>query len=92
MRVNIEIAGLPLYKAFGKSKKIEFEFPGKTLKELIDAMVRKFGSEIKKFLLDKNGDIDLEIRVLLNGATYLSENRMQTSLNDGDTLVFKAPS
>jgi hypothetical protein len=55
-------------------------------------MVRKFGFEIKKFLLDKNGDIDIEIRVLLNGATYLSENRMQTSLNDGDILVFKAPS
>jgi molybdopterin converting factor small subunit len=92
MKVNIEIAGLPLYKTFGKNKKIEFEFLGKTLKELIDAMVRKFGFEVKKFLLDKNGDIDLDIRVLLNGATYLSENRMQTSLNDGDTLIFKAPS
>ena len=92
MRVTIEIAGLPLYKTFGKSKKIEFEFPGKTLKELIDAMVRKFGFDVKKFLLDKNGDIDMDIRVLLNGATYLSENRMQASLNDGDTLIFKAPS
>ena len=92
MKVIIEIAGLPLYRAFGKSKKIEFEFPGKTLKELIDAMVRKFGFEVKKFLLNNNGDIDMDIRVLLNGATYLSENRMQTSLNDGDTLLFKAPS
>ena len=92
MKVNIEIAGLPLYKTFGKSKNIEFKFPGKTLKELIDAMVRKFGFDVKRFLLDKNGDIDLEIRVLLNGATYLSENRMQTSLNDGDALIFKAPS
>jgi hypothetical protein len=92
MKVNIEIAGLPLYKTFGKNKKIEFEFPGKTLKELIDALVRKFGFEVKKFLLDKNGDIDMDIRVLLNGTTYLSENRMQASLNDGDKLIFKAPS
>ena len=92
MKVNIEIAGLPLYKTFGKSKKIEFEFPGKTLKELMDALVRKFGFDVKKFLLDKNGDIDMDIRVLLNGATYLSENRMQASLADGDTLMFKAPS
>jgi len=92
MKVNVEIAGLPLYKAFGKSKKIEFEFPGKTLKELIEAMVRKFGFDVKKFLLDKNGDVDIEIRVILNGATYLSENRMQICLNDGDTLTFKAPS
>jgi hypothetical protein len=92
MKVNIEIAGLPLYKTFGKNKKIEFEFPGKTLKELIDAMVGKFGFEVKKFLLDKNGDVDVEIRVLLNGMTYLSENRMRTALNEGDTLLFKAPS
>jgi molybdopterin converting factor small subunit len=92
MKVNIEIAGLPLYKTFRKSKNIEFEFPGETLKELMDALVRNFGFEVKKFLLDKNGEIDMDIRVLLNGATYLSENRMQTSLNDGDTLTFKAPS
>jgi hypothetical protein len=58
----------------------------------MDALVRKFGFDIKRFILDKNGDVDMEIRVLLNGATYLSENRMQTSLNDGDTLTFKAPS
>jgi molybdopterin converting factor small subunit len=90
MKVNIEIGGLPLYKTFGKKKKIEFEFPGKTLKELMDSLVKKFGFEVKKFLLDKNGDVDMEIRVLLNGATYLSENRMQTSLNEGDTLIFKA--
>ena len=92
MRVNIEIAGLPLYKTFGKKKKIEFEFPGKTLKELMDSLVKKFGFEVKKFLLNNNGDIDMDIRVLLNGATYLSENRMQSSLNDGDALLFKAPS
>jgi hypothetical protein len=92
MKVNIEIAGLPLYKTFGRSKKIEFEFPGKTLRELIDALLGKFGFDVKKFLLDKNGDVDLEIRVLLNGTTYLSENRMQTPLNEGDTLIFKAPS
>ncbi|NWG03733.1 MAG: MoaD/ThiS family protein [Syntrophaceae bacterium] len=92
MRVTIQIAGLPLYKTFGKNKKLEFEFPGRTLKELMDALVKKFGFDVKKFLLDKNGDIDLDIRVLLNGSTYLYENRMQTSLNDGDTLLFKAPS
>lgn len=77
--LSLPIAGLPLYnKTFGKNKKIEFEFLGKTLRELIDAMVREFGFEVKKFLLDKNGDIDMDIRLLLNGATYLSENRMQT--------------
>jgi hypothetical protein len=92
MKVNVEIAGLPLYKTFGKKKKLEFQFPGQTLRELMDALVRKFGFDVNRFILDKNGDVDMEIRVLLNGTTYLSENRMQTSLSDGDTLTFKAPS
>ena len=87
----LTIAGLPLYKTFGKNKKIEFEFPGKTLQELINSLVRKFGFEVKKFLLDKNGDIDMDIRVLFNGATYLTENRMQTSLSDGDTPFLRHP-
>ena len=47
MKVNIEIAGLPLYKTFGKSKKIEFEFLGKTLRELIDALVRITDAEAR---------------------------------------------
>ncbi len=92
MKVNIEIGGLPLYKTFGRNKKIEFEFSGKSLKELMDSLVKRFGLDVKKFLLDKNGDVDMEIRVLLNGTTFLSGDRMQTSLNDGDTLLFKAPS
>ncbi len=34
----------------------------------------------------------MEIRILLNGTTYLSENRMQRFLNDGDILVIDTPS
>jgi hypothetical protein len=35
MKINIEIAGLPLYKTFGKNKKIEFEevCPAETIKK-----------------------------------------------------------
>jgi hypothetical protein len=43
-KVNIEIAGFPLNKTFGKNKKIEFEFPVKTLKELIDSLVKNLDS------------------------------------------------
>ena len=47
MKVHIEIAGLPLYKTFGKNKKIEFEFPGETLKELIDSLVEPPRAEVR---------------------------------------------
>ena len=93
MKVNVQVAGLAtLYEALRRNKNVAVEFPGGTLGELIDALIRRFGTKVKKALLDQNGDVDMEIRVLLNGETYLTEDRMQTPLQNGDTLVFLAPS
>jgi hypothetical protein len=41
--------------------------------------------------VDKNGDLNMEIGALLNGATHLTENHMQPSLSTGESL-FQAPS
>jgi hypothetical protein len=54
--------------------------------------VRKFGISMKNALLDDNGSIDMEIRVVLNEKDYLMENRMETILNSGDTLTFMGAS
>ncbi len=93
MKINLKFNGMPiLYKVLKKKKEFTFDFPGNTLRELIQSLVRKFGMQMKNALLDKNGDVDLEIRVILNDANYLMENRMQTELNEGDTLVFMGAS
>jgi hypothetical protein len=43
---------------------------------------------VNKALLDASGNIDQEIRVVLNQSTYLVDNRMETVLKDGDALAF----
>jgi molybdopterin converting factor small subunit len=93
MKININFNGIPiLYKTLNKKKEIEFEFTGQTLRELTAKLVGKFGASMQNALLDNNGDVDVEIRVILNSTKYLSEGRMETILNDGDTIAFMGAS
>ncbi|MCX5809813.1 MAG: MoaD/ThiS family protein [Proteobacteria bacterium] len=89
MKININFNGISvLYKTLSKKKEIEFEFTGQTLRDLITRLVGKFGTQMKDALLNSSGDIDVEIRVTLNDTTNLGEDRMETILNDGDTIAF----
>lgn len=88
MKINLRIEGLPLlYKALHKKKELEFSFPGKTLRELINSLAGKYGPSVKKALLDKKGEVDMELRVVVNQMEYLPYgDRMDRALTDGDTL------
>ena len=93
MKIYIDFKGIPiLYKALSRKKEMDFEFPGKTLRELMDSLVRKYGHPMKSAILDNDGNIDMEIRVVLNNTTYLTGDRMATPLNDGDILAFRGAS
>ena len=93
MKGTLNFAGIPvLYKVLNKKKEFEFEFPGSTLRELVESLVHKFGPSMTKALLDPNGNVDVEIRVVLNSGTYLSESRMEAVLNEGDTVAFRGAS
>lgn len=93
MNVHLRFNGMPiLYKTLKKKKEFAMEFSGKTLGDLITELVKKFGTAMKNALLDDKGDIDMEIRVVLNGKEYLIEDRMEKLLNNGDTLTFMGAS
>lgn len=62
------------------------------MRELMNSLVRRYGDSIKKTILDNNGNIDIEIRVVLNNTRYLTGDRMATLLNDGDILAFRGAS
>ena len=62
------------------------------MRDLTNALIRQFGMAMKKALLDRAGDIDMEIRVILNQTDYLMEDRMEKTLNEGDSIVFMGAS
>lgn len=75
-----------------RNEKIEVEFPGKTVRELIDVLVGELGTNVRKALLNENADFNAGIRVLLNGVIYPLETIMRAILKEGDMLIFQAPS
>ncbi|MFC1535080.1 hypothetical protein ACFL7M_17140 [Thermodesulfobacteriota bacterium] len=93
MKIHLDFKGVPiLYKTLRNEKEMKFEFSGEILRELIDSLIKKYGLTLKKALLDNQGNVDMEIRVILNKEIYLTGDRMCTSLHDGDTLAFKGAS
>jgi molybdopterin converting factor small subunit len=89
MNIHITVRGVaPLYKIFGKKKDIDFEFPGNTVKDLVDGLISTYGDDIKKALLDVQGDIDMELRVYVNNKDDHLQwgQRLNRVLNEGDTI------
>ncbi|MBN1848953.1 MAG: MoaD/ThiS family protein [Deltaproteobacteria bacterium] len=92
MKIHVKFMGLgTLYKAMNKKKDLDLDFPKNhvTVKDIIDSLIQRYGVHIKKALLNQEGDIDMEIRVLHNNKTFLTYGqRMDIALNEGDTLQF----
>lgn len=88
MKVHLKIEGLPLlYKSLKKKKALDFVFNGTTLRDLVNSLAQKYGPVVKKALLDQKGEVDMELRVVINQSKYLSYgDRMEAIINDGDTL------
>jgi hypothetical protein len=88
MKVHLRIEGIaPLYKIFQKKKALDFDFPGNTLQDFTNELIRKYGPGVENAILDQKGEIDMELRVVVNQSVFLSYGeRMATPLHDGDTL------
>lgn len=77
MKISLKFSRVPLlYKAMNKRKDLEFDFPGVTLGQLMEDLKKEFGVAVEKTPFNRNHNIDMEIRVVLNDDTYLVPNRM----------------
>lgn len=88
MKVRVNFGGIPILFRTLKKKEFEVEFCGCTLRDLVDDFVCQYGEPFRKAVLDENGDVDVEIRVLRNEG-YMMEGRMEETLKEGDFLAFR---
>jgi len=88
MNVRLSVKGVaPLYKLLGKKTDIDFTFPGNTLRDLVNELIKKYGNGVKKAILDEKDEIDMELRVSLNQRGFLSYGeRMNNPINERDTI------
>ena len=88
MKVNIEIVGVPMLSDVIGKKKFELDVPGKTVRDLIEELIRKHGPKVRKVLYGEKATFDPMVQIALNGEKWIPADRHDTTLRDGDTLIF----
>jgi MoaD family protein len=86
MKVNLKILLPGLPEAIGH-KELEVEFAGETVNDLIEHLVARYGRKARQALYDGKGELDPLVQVLLNGKEWVTHDRLDTALQDGDSVV-----
>jgi MoaD family protein len=86
MKVHLKILLPVLPEAIGR-KELEVEFAGETVNDLIDHLVARYGRKARQALYDEKGQLDPVVQVLLNGEEWVTHDRLDRILQDGDSVV-----
>ena len=88
MKIQIEFVGLPsLSDIIGKKR--EIELAGRTISDLIMHLAQRYGQEVRRILLDPNGDLDLTIQVMVNDDGFVWRKSIsRRMLKQGDRVTF----
>ncbi len=86
MKIQIESLGLPtLSKLIGK--KAQLEMVDGTLSDLIVHITEKLSPPARKILLDREGQLDMTIQVMINDEGLLPRDQYsKRALKDGDKV------
>ena len=87
MKIGLKILLPVLPEAIG-SKELEVEFDGETVNDLIEYLVAQYGRKAKQALFDEQGQLDPVVQILLNGEEWVTHDRLDRSLQDGDHVFF----
>lgn len=86
MRVNLKILLPALPEVIGR-KELEVQFAGDTVNDLIEYLVARYGRKAKQALYDETGELDPVVQVLLNGQEWITRDQLDTTLQDGDSVI-----
>jgi len=87
LKVELRLMALPaLAKALG-SKKLELEFPGETVADLVNYLAERYGKAAKEALLDEEGKLDNIIQILINEEKWVVHDELDVPLKDGDSVI-----
>ena len=88
MRVQLEILGVPFLSDVMGKKKIDFEFQGSTVADLIAAIIGKWGRKARVALYDNDGKFDPTIQIAINGEMFVPYDDHGLSLKEEDRVTF----
>ena len=87
MKVKVKFSAIPeLVSLFEGRKDIQLDFPGRTLKDLLDHLILKVGPKKKGIFLSDTGEVSPHILVLINGRPIRGLNRVGKMLRENDVV------
>ena len=86
MKVHLKVFLPVLPEAMG-GKKLEVEFAGETVNDLIEHLLARYGRKAREALYDSQGQLDPVVQILLNGERWVTHDRLDTILQDGDEVM-----
>jgi molybdopterin converting factor small subunit len=87
VKIQLRLMALPaLVKALG-GKKVEVDFPGSTVAELVEYLAERYGKAARDALLDEEGNLDNIIQILINEQKWVVHDQLDVPLQEGDSVV-----
>jgi molybdopterin converting factor small subunit len=87
VKVELRLMALPaLARAIG-GKKVELEFTGETVADLLSHLVERHGKAAREALLDEEGDLDSIIQILINEKQWITHDDLDVPLKEGDSVI-----
>ena len=87
MAITVEFLSMPNVAKMVGGKTITMDYSGQTVESLIRQVAEKYGKDVKKFLLDETGRLDMAFRIMRNKEEWIQSDQMQRPLQDGDRLT-----
>jgi molybdopterin converting factor small subunit len=87
MAITVEFLSLPNVAKMVGGKTITMDYSHQNIESLIREVAEKYGKDVKKFLLDDSGRLDMAFRVVRNKEEWLQSDQMQMPLQDGDRIT-----
>jgi molybdopterin converting factor small subunit len=75
-----------LVKALG-GKRVEVDFPGGTVADLVEYLAERYGQSAREALLDEDGKLDNIIQILINEEKWVVHDELDVPLKDGDSVI-----
>jgi hypothetical protein len=87
MAITVEFLSLPNVVKMVGGKTITIDYSGQTVESLIREVAEKYGKNVKNFLLDETGHLDMIFKAMRNKEEWIQSDQMQRPLQDGDRLT-----
>ncbi len=86
MKVHLKLFLPVLPEAIGR-KELDVEFAGETVNDLVEHLIRRYGRKARQALYDEKGQWDPVVQILVNGEQWVTIDRLDTVLQDGDDVI-----